>query len=169
MVEEDPLSIVYDGVWELVDNFAPFKDQFRPGNIIRLNDPNNPDPLKNNIQTADLPEVILVFSGGSGNTHSTSSQSQMGQQFDFLISTGQKRVGLTSALKWHAFQCVYHWRESLAGLTYRGETFVTSLDWLGVLEGMSDPQNNRGILGWSSVVSIKCEMTFSRNQMKRVL
>lgn len=163
----NPYLIAYDFIWEMVDNFAPFADEFKAGNIINLADENRRDPMKDNILTADLPEIILIMAGGDGNLHRSSSSSNIIQQFQFLISTGERRLTLISDLKWYAYQALWAWqKQGFGAALYANETFITRLDWVNVVEGESDPALNRGIMGWSTIISFEAEFEFSQTQLE---
>ena len=166
MSDVDPFSQVFEGIWTLVEAFAPFSDQVRVGNRIRL-DGESRNPIKQNIQHADLPEVILHPGGGDCQLHRNSSQSQVIKRFDFLISTGDLRVDyLHFPLQWHTIRAVANWKSVIGGLVWKGEPFLIDLDIPSKTEGESDPERNRGIKGWSSIITVQARMEFSTNLMR---
>lgn len=157
---DDPLSLVYEGLWKLVEDFEPFKDAVREGNRIRL-DGRSRNPMKANVQAADLPEVILHPQGGESNLHANSSESRLTRRFAFLISTGDMRIDyLHFPLQWHVLRALTNWKEKIGELVWKGHAFLVDVNMPDTQEGESDPDRNRNIKGWSSIVTIETVMEF---------
>lgn len=158
---DDPFSVVYEGLWKLVDDFKPFASTVRRGNRIKL-DGASRNPTKQNVNTADLPEVTLQPTGGETNIHSNSSQTTITQRYMFMISTGDLRVdSLHFPLRWHVTRAVVLWKKKIGGITWRKQPFLEELNIPDTTEGESDPDRNRGIKGWSSLITIEVRMRFA--------
>lgn len=164
----DPLTMVYDALWNLLEDFPPFTDQVAPGNRIRLNCKLR-DPIKDVLRKADLPEVLIFPAGGLTNIHANSSESRLERTYQVLLTTGDKRVNeLHFPLQWHIIQAVAAWPARMGGMTWRGQPFLIDVNLPDTTEGMSDPDQNRNIPGWSSVITIATVLNFNTNQLRQI-
>lgn len=164
--ENDPLTQIYDGIWKLVEDFQLFADTVRVGNRISLADSSR-YPYKESVSTKDLPEVILHPSGGQCFLHDDSDTSRFVRYFQFLISTGDMRVDhLHFPLQWHVIRAISDWKSSIGGLTWKEHPFLYNMDIPDTTEGESDPERNRNIEGWSSIVQIRADFEIATNLLR---
>lgn len=163
MAERDPMSKVYDALWAMLEAHKGFVDLVRPGNRIKASGANL-KPVKDEVSDKDLPEVRIVATGGSTNTHFTSSKAQLSKQFEIQISTGDQRLdALLFPVQWEIFRAFSFsgWVAALKDLTWAGEKFVVSAEPLSVSEGKSMADLNRGISGWAAAWACRVTMVFS--------
>lgn len=166
-MSKDPLTLVYEGLWELVEDFKPFADEVRVGNRIKMSGKSR-DPEKEYVTTADLPQVKLVPSGGETNLHSSSNQTQMIRRFSFIIDTGDKRVDyLHFPLQWHIVCVMCNWKMRIGGMKWNGHHFLTDLQIPSVEEGESDPDANDDIEGFTSIATIEATMLFATHLLRK--
>lgn len=157
--ESDPFSMTFAALWELAESSPRLGQIVRMGNRIKLSDR---DAFKPQVQSADLPELILVSEGLSGNLHETSSTSRFTRNYAWLISTGDMRLThLLYPVEWALVTAMLRWKETLSRLVWRGDQFVKRAQITTVDEGVSDQDRNRGIAGWSSVWRVEVEMHFT--------
>jgi len=159
---------VYSKLWDLafVESNA-LSTLVRPGNRIRY-DTNNRDPIKENVSDADLPELILT-SGGSGppRLHATSSGSMCTRKYSWLITTGDFRVSYRLyPVEFALFAAMSNWKAHLGALTWNSKSFAKRMDVVDVTNGLSDPDRNRGIRGWSAIWTCEIEMHFTTEDLK---
>ena len=157
---KDPFTQVYDSLWTLAESYVPLRTQIRERNLIRL-DSNARDVRKDRVATADLPELTLVPTGTSIELHANSSQTRMTQEMAFSLSTGDQRIHeLHFPLKFHIICSLTTWKESLGGLIWNDHVFVHDVSIPSTVEGESDPQRNRNIEGWVTILNISVAMEF---------
>lgn len=162
----NPFELTFDALWSLGEASVPLKELVKIGNRIKFNT-NNSDPVKQNVQTADLPELILVSQGGTPNLHATSCTSEMIRRYAWLVSTGDLRINhLSNPLGWAIFCAMTNWKIHLASLEWQNKRFIKAANLTDVTEGDSDPERNRGIKGWSALWVCEIRMVFTTTDLK---
>ncbi len=167
MAERDPISQVYDALWAMLEAHQGFVDLVRPGNRIKASG-ENLNPVKDEVSETDLPEVRIVATGGSFNTHLSSSKAQLVKQFEIQLSTGDQRLdALIFPVQWEIFRAfsVAGWIAALQDLTWAGAKFVVSAEPLSTSEGKSMADLNRGIKGWAAAWACRVTMHFSHTAL----
>lgn len=166
----NPLSLVYDGLWDLVIRHPDYDTLFSPRNLIRFDGATDRDPLKTTVQDADLPELMLVPTDADINIENTSNTSKLVQRYTWVVSTGDLRItDRLLPVEWFLFEAMHNWSRVLTLLKWplvTGQAFVKRVDIINVSEGMSDPELNRGIRGWSAIWGIDVEMYFTQSDIR---
>lgn len=155
----NPFELVYDALWTLA--YTPvMADLVRPGNLVRFDQDDNPDPMKDPIASADLPELVLTTAGvPSINLHASSCSSKIVRRYQFLLSTGDFRLNFRLyPVEWALVCAMTNWKEVLTGLTWRDYAFVKHAKFVSVTEGESVAAQNRGIKGWSAIWTCDVDM-----------
>jgi hypothetical protein len=173
----NPLTLVHDALWELVAKQPIFADLVKPGNRIQFNDPRVRDPIKASATTADLPEVLLTSEGLSPvRLCRTSSTSSIIKQWGWVITTGDYRLNeFLLPIEWAIIACMMDWKRVLTALRWPPNTsssyehFVKRTDVVGTQHGESDARRNRGIAGFSSIMTIEVEMHFRTLDIQNLL
>jgi hypothetical protein len=157
MTEKDPFTQVYEGLWAAVDAVPDINTIVRPGNRINFT---KPDLTKREIATADLPELQLVLEGAVYGLHTTSSGSKVVKRYTWIISTGSFLSSDVLSLQWMLTRAMCSWKQYLGSLTWSSQHFVKRFDLVDETAGISNPEYNRGIKGWSAVMRCEVEMHF---------
>ena len=87
----DPFTLVYDALWELLDSSARLRELVKAGNRINLNRYDDRHPIKEEVSSADLPELIIIPVSG-GETKQTSGARILVQRYRIILSTCEQRV-----------------------------------------------------------------------------
>lgn len=161
----NPFTLVFDALWSLFEQSPTFVADIKTNNRIKINLTNVPNPLKQQINDSDLPEVIITSSGASSvGLLTTSATSKIIKQYSILLSTGDMRVNnFLNQIQWDIFTCFTGWQKLLSSLIWplnSGRTFVKRADLINFSEGLEDSSRNRGIIGWSSAWTCEVEMHF---------
>lgn len=161
----NPFQLVYDALWQMMASRADLADLVKVGNHISFGDPAIGDPFKRSVAIGDLPEVVLIPAGMDANLFSTSSSSNCTRRYQWLLSTGDLRIheGL-HPVEWAIFCGMCDWQTVLTALEWpanSGRHFVKMAEIENITEGKSDPERNRGIVGWSAVWTCSIQMYFS--------
>lgn len=158
----DPFSMLFDAFWEMAEASVPLMELVKEGNRIKFNTSDR-DPIKSEIAAADLPELVLSTEGSTEvNLHRTSCSTSIQRQYSWIIATGDKRVKAYLYPVEFALMCAMaNWKNTIGALTWQGQDFVKSAQLIGVTEGQSDPNANRGIMGWSTIWRCQVDMHFT--------
>lgn len=162
----NPFSMVITELWNMLLAHPCFVRDVKEANRIRFDIANNRDPLKATVMVADLPEVSIVTLSGTGNLMSNSSASQIVRQFSVLISTGDYRYSeFLAPMEWIVFCAMTGWKNRLTALTWHDRKFVTRANMTSIASGLSDPEKNRNVKGWSAVWNVEVEMHFMTSDL----
>jgi len=161
MAETNPFILLYDALWELLESYAGFTDLVRLGNRIKFSGDNRA-PVKQEMQSADLPEVRLVCTGGTPHVQRTSGSSSCTKTFSVQIATGDQRYNESLfPVEWAIYKAMARWQSILGALIWEGESFVKQCQPVSSRIGLAEFDVARGIKGWTSVWEIEIDMWFS--------
>lgn len=161
-VKITPFTMVLSAIWELLLDHPCFFRDVREGNRIRFDSQKDRDPLKSTIGAADLPEVSVVSQTVSANIQNTSSSSMCIRRYSILVSTGDYRYSeILGVIEWYIFVAMVGWQTRLTRLKWQDKAFCKRLNVVSATTGLSDPAQNRNIVGWSAVWQIEVEMHFA--------
>lgn len=169
MTGVNPFVDVYNALWNLAEDSTPLTTLVKPSNRIKYNQSVPYDPTKDEVSEADLPELLLVSTGSSGNLRQSSSTSSIIRQYEWLIATGDTSlVNKLLRVEWALFCAMSDWPTVLNALTFQGSTFCKRTQLVSVNSGLTDPERNRGINGWSSIWALEVEMHFKTTDLHAV-
>lgn len=163
----EPFTLVYRALFDLALRHPSFVSLVKIGNRVSFAVDDNRDPIKQNVITADMPEVTLITEGMSAaNIHQTSSTSSIRRRYSFIIVTGDYRVNYALyPVEWYLFCAMVGWKTTLGNLTWHGATFVKNANLVSLTEGESDSRRIKGTKGWTSIWSVDVEMHFSSSHL----
>lgn len=116
-------------------------------------------PEKTQVQSADVPEVVLYMSHIRGNLHESSSTVHLTTSWTFLISSGTFDSDVLGQLTLGAIRALVKWKENLHPLEWSGRTFVKDVRLVTGDVGLSNAQANRNIVGWSSMLDAEIDVS----------
>lgn len=156
---DDPLTIVYNALWDLLEDDADFTSLVSVNNRIKFVD--DESPMKNQAITADYPEVRIVSVGTRPHLLRTSSGSSMVKQFAIQVLTGDQRLDAKLfPLEWTIYKVMNRGIPALLELTYDGRKFIKNLKATTVSDSFMYAQLNPHIKGWTSIWSCEVEIWF---------
>jgi hypothetical protein len=157
----NPYTLVHSALWAMALANPRFVAMVAEGNRIRFDSAVDRDPIKENIGSADTPEVMLVSMGVTDvNLHATSSTSQMRRRYQFFVTSGDMRINdLLYQIEWQLTCALANWKATLAPLQWNGKPFVKSANMTDASEGFQKNDQTRGIIGLSCIWA--CEVVFS--------
>lgn len=162
VAETDPITLIHQGAWAAL-NATDTDGIIKPGNRIQLN---TRDPLKQNVQDGDLPELLLYPRTWIGNLTSTSSSCSFEVTFDWLLSTGTYEVAARLyPVMWLLYRVMYKFMSSARALQYKDKPFVNGVFLNNASIGDSDPERNRGIRGFSAAMNFTVRLTFPKGDI----
>ena len=159
----DPFTLVYDALWELLDSSARLRELVKAGNRINLNRYDDRHPIKEEVSSADLPELIIIPVSG-GETKQTSGARIIVQRYRIILSTGDQRVNPgIFPIKFAVICAMENWVKYLkTGVTWRNTNPVVNARLLDASDGVSDTDMARGIKGWSSLMNLEVNFSFDK-------
>jgi len=172
---ENPFTLVYNALWNCLLAHPKFIADVREGNRISFIHDANRDPLKQAVQSADLPEVILDSQQVTAQMYYSSTGSKIIRNYAFLVSTGDFRIQkILYQVEWEIFCAMHGWTSILTALKWPIATtlpdnrpsFVKRCDIVSANDGQFDNQRNRNINGWSAIWACEVEMHFAWQDLK---
>ncbi len=158
----DPWTQVYEVILSTLGAYAPLTDLVLAGNLINLS-ALDPDPYKKSVNARDLPELVVEPAGGEVNFGSAARRTQIDQDYDVLITTGDLRVDqVLFPVRYVVAQALYPLTDSRAGGGL--PTFCNGFKLTQHSEEKEDPEN-RGHRGWHNVVRIETQMHIDHANM----
>ena len=169
-IPSNPFLLVYDKIFDLLFDGGsnPLADLVKVKNRVSFGSlaEQSRNIKKDNVASADMPELIVVDEGGSLNLHANSSGGQYMQSIGIYISTGDYRYSiLASLINWYVWCNLIKWRTELTGLTWNGTPFVKNINIIPVQIGESNPERNRGINGWNVIWRLQIELRIARENL----
>lgn len=158
MAELDPLTQVYNSLWDMLESRQAIHSMVRIGNRTKFN---IPLPLKDEVSTSDLPELRVVTSGSTPHIFRTSNSSSVVKRYEVIVITGDQRFEVLFPLEFEILRALSTWPTKVAMLTWNSVKFVnlvrptTSFDDLLQQEALQ-----RGIKGWITIWSVEVQMFF---------
>jgi hypothetical protein len=165
----DPATLVYDSIWATLEAHSDFASLVLAGDRIKFNDAAPRDPIKDNVLTADKPEVRLIGESTAFHFESSSSSTFWIVTYNLQVATGELRV--TKKLfpvMWAAARALTNWPTTLRALTWNSKVFVHLARPITTSEGVDSVLMNRGIIGWSSIWAYEVHMHFTTSDMQTV-
>lgn len=158
---KDPLTLVYNALWDLLEAWPNFADLVKLGNRVKFTASDAHEPAKLQLSNADLPEVRVIAEGMTPHIQRTSSSSTVIYRYGVHIFTGSKSLHTLYAVEWEVYRAMARWSEILTALTWNGKAFVVLARPTTVTDGYADNTLQRGIEGWASLWSCEVTMSFS--------
>lgn len=161
----DPLTMCYDALWDMLERWDGFTDRVRIGNRIKYRVSGNPE--KDQEGNTDFPEIRLIPDGMEPATQISSSSTRIAQRFTVQVSTGSHQVagqlGKDASLfplEWEIFRAMSRWWEVVSLLEWQGTKFAKFLDLTNTQQGSAERDLRRGIDGWASAWSVEIVLVF---------
>ena len=131
-------------------------DSVKSKNLIEYTQESSPE--KRSVQTADLPEVVIYLSNVRGNLHASSSTAHFTTTWQYMLSTGSFDSRKINTLGFAAIKSLSN-KAAMMALQWNSRTFVKDIRLLGADVGLSNPDANRNIKGWASLLSAEIDLS----------
>jgi len=155
----DPFTQVYNALMALFAGDIDLTALVRPGNRISFTADDNPVPIKDAINTADLPEISLVPTG-TGSSRFTTTGVVTQQAFRLEVTTGDMRADeLLFPLKWILTKRLTRARNPL------GLDFVKAIEVVDMPSTLDDEDQERGHDGWTFDIAIIAHLAFTSTEL----
>ncbi len=160
----DPLSLVYNKLWDMLEAHAALVALVKVGNRIKY-DTYRQSSMKDTLNDADLPEISIIPVGGNPHIRRTSGGTSFNELYECRLVTGSQMLGQEGGflpIKWEVYRAFVDWDLSLKTLLWGGEVFVVKCLMDEVSDNMLDEKLTieRGFIGWVSLLRFNVEMWF---------
>lgn len=165
MLPSDPITQVIDALWAALESNSAFTALVKVGNRIKITG-DDPAPIRTLTSVADKPEVMITLRGaGTFNPRKTSDCATLAETFEISVSTSEMRIQKSLGPIKFAILCA---------LVKLDSTIQGSLPWVTALavdaeitstNSMRGNKQDHGADGWSTIVLVRVDMTFSREEM----
>lgn len=159
----DPFTQIERALWHVLESHSPFTDLVKPGNRIKFaHTDTGRDPIKDELQTADMPEVMILPTTTAGKNRSSKGPG-ITQSFNLVITTGDTRTWVKLyPVKWEVYRAFEKLNDQIKHLC----PFVTQVNVGGFSDGFNvGEQRERGPRGWNSVLDIGVDSIFSHAEI----
>ena len=161
----NPISECYDALIAGLRADTVIDSLVREKNLIDFADV--PKPTRDAIATADLPELMVYCKAIRGNLHASSSHSFLTTTWEFQISTGRFDTTVVNELMFAVLRVAVKWHELLRTVAeWEGKNFIKDVRLANGDVGISNPQANRNIRGWASVIQLDIDFGLDLEDIK---
>lgn len=162
----NPFTLVYNALWDMVESWPPFAGMVRVGNRVKFTGKSR-EIIKQEVTTSDLPEVRLISVEAAPHLQRTSNSTSVVVTFQWQVSTGDQRLDAALfPLKWEMLRAMSKWELALSALTWNDKSFVKLYRPQVAADGELQADLIRGIKGWSTIWSCTVELWFTTTDLQ---
>lgn len=156
---DDPITQAYKRLLDLVANHSAVAKVFKPKNIPSLAD-GTLTPVKNSVQDADFPELLLAPTGGSFGIGYTNTDHKLVKRFSFRMATGTLNVNTKFfPAQFALFTALASLRRKHVNLDLPNVTRVNFMDTTDAI--VDDPEAKREKTGWVTLLTVELIFSFT--------
>lgn len=154
----DPFSRVLAGLWNLLLSDDTLAGMVKPGNCVRFDDAQDRQPLKPQVQGADLPEMIILPTSGVQTAGATSSSHKFLKNWTIQIDTGDQRFAqILAPLQYRVTIILANSVDKLPGCD-----FVVRMRQMTDNDILITANEQNAPRGWRCVAGVMTELWLSR-------
>jgi hypothetical protein len=161
----DPLTLVFGGLWDMMENSVPLNGLVAVPNRIKFLG-NRQEPLKDQQTDSDRPELVVEPGTPFIEPDQLTTTELIRCRWEFTvrtnkfqldqaggIDTGSPQLGASLfPVMWALFQTLLGYGQAIKALQYQGNLFVYRVSpgspWVGLNPDLS---RNEGLIGWMGV------------------
>lgn len=148
------------------------EQHIKEGNLIRFDSDSNRFPFKENVATADTPELLLAPTGFTAvSLHHASNVTRITQAYTWIIVSGDYRVRIINEVSFAIIRASLEWakQDYLTSLLWDDLNYVKDYRFGPAEQGDSDAELNRGIRGWTCLFQVEVDMFFKTDSLRITL
>jgi len=156
---DDPFTQVYTALWDTIFAAAdPVAALVKEGNRVSVLD--KEDPVKQNPQDCDMPELMLFPAPGPVGPAFTSTSAMFQQVYAVRVATGTLRAkAAIFPIKWALVRTLV--KAAVAARPF-GLSFVQKLEISDGGISLNDPEAEKGTAGWSLLLTVTVTFVFNK-------
>ena len=172
LTSTDPFTMLEQALWWALDSHPALSRLVNVANVVRFCS-DNPVPAKDNLATADLPELALMPMSMGANQRNSSSGTGINQRYNVIITTGDlrtaggigRRKGLNQ-VKWAVVRALARYcKAGIPDLPFRVSKVTVSDSTERIDAGGQQADQARAPDGWTSVLVVECWLDFSWDEV----
>jgi len=159
----DPFTQVERAIWQVLEAHTGFAALVKANNRVNFANPSgSTDPVRDSLQTSDMPEVMILPTNASPSNRRSSGPG-LTQSFNLVITSGDARThAKLNPVKWAAWSALERLNDQLKDRC----PFVAQVNTGSFADGFSTgEQPERGPRGWNSVLQIDVVMVFAHEDL----
>jgi hypothetical protein len=167
---DNPFSLVLGTLWDLVMGSTYLQSIVPLRNRLSFNGIDTSG--KDQVSTADFPEVRIVPVGGSASLMRSSSSSTTSFRFAIQVRTAEIDVNVMTSIRWAVFSALSAWPSLARKLRWNGQTFITNVGDVQIqddLTKVSPASVGDALVGWATLWTGECSMTFTTQQLQEMI
>jgi len=144
---DNPLRLVYAGIWTMLEARAEFTTAVLAGNRIKYTgtDRAPKSDMDGGLQPADFPKVRVVMKKLITHLHRTSNGSNLTVLWGIEVNSGNQQFADLLDVDWAIYRAMEPWTTYMqANITWKSENFVRRCRPREVDVTMTDAQKNKG-------------------------
>ena len=158
----NPIEMNYDALWQLAERRPALLNLVAPGNRIKFD---KPLPIKEEVSTADLPEMRLLIPSFKPWPFRTSNSTTMTVTYQFQIASGDWQYKTVLNITWELILAMMTWHDVLGELEWMGVKYNKIMTMKDGSLVITQSDLNRGIKGWATLWACETEMWFGTNSL----
>jgi len=127
----------------------------KPGNRIKFNKLN---PIKEELQAGDVPEVVIEPSNSMTTLAFSSQSTTVKDTWVIKVSTNVLTLEVETTLRWLLIKAISAAKDNL------DLDFVVRVQVLQGVETKYDPEENRGTVGWHGLLTLNIQYEFLKDK-----
>lgn len=167
---QNPLSLVYDGLWTCLEASPAFLALFPHGTVHQVRYTTrkiyDPDPDLESFLPADLPVCRITFRHDNPSLHANSDQTVLSPAYDLEICTGQQMQQSVMDTMFSVILGCSKWQTYLQAAVTGGGTFkITSIQLEDIEATDGNAARNRGTNQWIGMCRVRVSLTYATSTL----
>lgn len=151
----NPFELSYDTLVNAFKRVPAFREMFREGNIITYS--SKTPKVKTSVINSDVPEFAIFPNGVTGTLSQNADSSKITLKYMINISTGSADTSIINRCLWATMLGLMNWKSTVHTITFNDRRFIQDVRFSEFPIGISNPEANRGIMGWAAQIPIECD------------
>ena len=155
----DPFTLVFCGLWDMLENSQAFVDLVAPPNRIKWL-AEKVDPRKDQITDSDRPQVRIDFGDPFAEPDQLSGTDLLKCRWNIVAATSKQQIdrlgknGLGASIApvlWAIFISLIGYSQAIKALTYNGAPFVYRVKPGAPSVSIDNARLQEGLVGWTAI------------------
>ena len=154
----DPFTLVFCGLWDMLENSQAFVDLVAPANRIKWLG-QKVDPRKDQTTDSDRPQVRVDFGNPFAEPDQLTGSDLLRCRWDIVAATGDQRIdrlgknglgGSIAPVLWAIYLSLLGYGQKIKSLTYNAVPFVYRVKPGVPSVSIDNAREQEGLIGWTA-------------------
>lgn len=165
MAADNPLRLIHNALWTLLEANATITTEVKPGNRIKYITTKR-EPEKRDATSDDYTELKVVPVSSLPKLSASSSTDDWDVTWQIRVATAEQPLQTVLDIQWEIFQALAKWKATMDTLTYNGKGFIKKAMAKRTTMTLDDSNENRAIRGWTAVWTGETELFFTLSDLR---